>query len=121
MWRVLLIFLGTGSALLSTGFADKWFYIPLPLIPLLVAVACWAFAVRGWKTHLALLTLGAAFVVGGVTLCFVMPQVVNHGSGQDAVGLFATVAGGGTALVGLGLIVAGIVVKQSVTKTKLGT
>ncbi len=116
MWRYLLILLGISFALVSTGISDKWFYDPYPEATLLVAVACCGIAVRGWKLDLALISLGLGLTVGGATLFWLMPQVVNRGSGQDAVALYATVVGAGAGLVGLILTALGVGIRLTASQ-----
>ncbi len=50
---------------------------------------------------------GAALLLDGAIIFFVMPKVVNNGSGQDAVDLFATFGGGGARIAGLMLLALG--------------
>jgi hypothetical protein len=113
MWRFILVAVGAFFALLSTGIAGKWMYLDNPLILVMPASVSWGAAVFRWRAHLALLSLGIALVLDGGIFSFVMPQVVNAGSGQDAVVLFATVAGEGTALVGLVLIAVGEIARRT--------
>jgi len=104
IWRYLLVAVGACFALLGTGIARDWVQIENAALPFSVSLVCWVIAVIGWRVRPALFAFGTALVLGGVVLFFVMPIAVNNGSGQDAVALFATVAGAGTALLGFGLL-----------------
>jgi len=112
MWRYLLIAIGACFALMSTGMARNWVQIDNAATPLVLALACWAVAVIGWKPHLALFSLGVALIAGGAVLFFVMPLVVNNGSGQDAVALFATAGGFISGLLGFCLLVLGVAFRR---------
>ena len=107
MWRFPLMAVGSALALLSTGIARNWVHIENGGIPLLLAIGCWVAAVRGLGGAKAAIAWGCGLIFDGVILFFVMPKVVNNGSGQDAVDGFAMFVGGGATLVGLLLIALG--------------
>ncbi len=64
----------------------NWVEVDNLLLPLIVTAGCWFAAVWGWKAHLALMPIGAGFVVYGGIVFLIMPKVVNDDSGQFGVG-----------------------------------
>ncbi len=112
MYRAIGLVAGSMALLVSTGITRDWSWkssqYPIPC--LIATLVLWAASVWGWKLKAALISLGSCLIGCGAVLFFVMPSVINNGSGQDAVSLFAFVGGTGAALVGVILVLAGITI-----------
>jgi hypothetical protein len=104
MWRFLLVGIGAVCALHLNPMSRVLIPVENGAVPLILAVSRWGIAIWGWLPRPALWAVGTSLILAGLVLFFVMPRVVNNGSGQDAVDMFGMFLGTGLFLLGIFLL-----------------
>ena len=115
MLRFAALVIGASFILLGFGIVQSWngFLPEHPLYLFAATGILWVAALWKWQAAPALISLGSVILATGAVCFFVYPNVVDRGSGQDALVLFVLGFTFLCGIIGLTFLTIGLVLRKT--------